>query len=838
MAAIGLADLPDDVRELVEPHAAENPTTLDAIGVALTQKREEAKAHRATSGIETTWRECEDAYIGIDELNRDQYQDGRWSKPMAITGPVTTGRRPQDPDHRSTIYIRLTARYVDAGAAKLAEILLPPDDKAFSFKEMPVPELIKAKEDHSQVVHDLGVPLTRPAAPGEPVPPAALPPAGAPAPAAGPLPAQAAGASPTPGAAAPAATTAPRVPLTVSDLALENIQLAAQKAKAAETRVYDWMVACQWTAAARKLIFDAARIGVGVLKGPVPKAKRQIAVITTDDGGIEIQIVEKILPVSVWVDPWNIFPDPACGDNIHDGNYIFERDYLSRRQVQKLRGEPGYIRSQIDKVLLEGPSKKTKTEDEGAESRGAIKEKDRFEIWYYYGSLKREEMDTIDAAAGKAVAARDNRDDDEVYAIVTMINDHPIKATLNPLDSGSFPYHSMPWQRRAKHWAGIGVAEQIKAPQAIVNASMRALLNNAGKSAGSQIVMDQGSIRPANGDWTLTPDKIWYLGGDGAGGDVGLAFKMFEVPNVTPQMLQILTTGERLAEESTSIPLITQGQSGETTPDTFGAAQLQNNNANQLLRDIGYNFDENITEPHVRQYYEWLLRDPDVPNEEKGEFTIDAHGSIALVERAIQDQTLWQMGALVTNPAFGINPKKWIKLALKSKRIAPQDLQYTDEEQARIEATPPPEPYQVTVAKIVADTAAKQLVAKQQTDQQTAASEERIAQAANALEGGRVQNEAQRTSVDATVRLHELQVQRELAMLEYANRHQINLDQVKADLAKTAMTLQTQRDLNAADNVADARRNRPARPRRGAAPPDQTPGRAGDGRAFEQGPPA
>ena len=51
------------------------------------------------------------------------------------------------------------------------------------------------------------------------------------------------------------------------------------------------------------------------------------------------------------------------------------------------------------------------------------------------------------------------------------------------------------------------------------------------------------------------------------------------------------------------------------------------------------------------------------------------------------------------------------------------------------------------------------------------------------------------------------------------------------------MTLQTQRALNAEDNAADARRNRPERPERGAKPPAQTPGRAGNGRAFEQGAP-
>jgi hypothetical protein len=49
-------------------------------------------------------------------------------------------------------------------AAKLAEILLPPDDKAFSIKETPLPELVKAKKDNSQVVSDDGATSHAPAA--------------------------------------------------------------------------------------------------------------------------------------------------------------------------------------------------------------------------------------------------------------------------------------------------------------------------------------------------------------------------------------------------------------------------------------------------------------------------------------------------------------------------------------------------------------------------------------------------------------------------------------------------------------------------------------------------
>ncbi|WP_196299654.1 hypothetical protein, partial [Streptococcus pneumoniae] len=64
---------------------------------------------------------------------------------------------------------------------------------------------------------------------------------------------------------------------------------------------------------------------------------------------------------------------------------------------------------------------------------------------------------------------------DEISAVVTMINDTVIRATPNPLESGKFGYHAMPWSRRAGSWAGVGVAEQIAMPQRMINAATREL---------------------------------------------------------------------------------------------------------------------------------------------------------------------------------------------------------------------------------------------------------------------------------------------------------------------------------------------------------------------------
>lgn len=846
--------LPPEVARLMAPHMAgrdDDVSTLDAIGIEIAQKRDDAKAARLNGLIEQSWKEAEEAYEGIDDSNRHETgEGGRFAKPLSMEGPLTSSRRNRSSDHRSTAFLRLTSRYVDAGAAKLGEILLPADDKSFSFNEMPVPELLEAQDDTSQVVHgDMGVPLTRPVTPGEPPPT----PPGQP-----PQPAQAMPPAPVEGASPPVPPPgAPRVPLTVKDLALEHIAMARKKAKAAETRIYDWLIQCQYRAEIRKVIFDSARLGVGVLKGPVPKTKRVMALIKDEKtGDIKVTIKDKIIPCVCWCDPWNIYPDPACGENVNDGSHILERDHMSARQLRRLKALPGYIASQIDKVLEEGPDKAYHSE--GRRGSNTVKQKDRYEIWYFYGVLTKEEFREIDrAAGGKSTNDEDDDSGEEVSCIVTLVNDSVVRATINPLDSGSFPYHSMPWQRRSESWAGVGVAEQMRTPQRVVNASLRALLDNAGKSAGSQLVINQSAIVPADGEWTITPDKLWFLTGDGPV-DVRQAMMAIQIPNVTEQMMQIVTLAERFAEETTSIPLITQGQSGATTPDTFGAAQLQNNNANQLLRSIGYSFDDYITEPVIRQFYEWLLLDPDVPNEEKGEYQIDAHGSAALVERAIQDQSIAQMAAMALNPAYGIDPKKWAALFLKSKHLDPEQIQFTKEEQEKMAAMPPPQDPRIAAAQIAADAQIKLGVMKQQSDAQSLQNEQKIADAAHLLEGQKIQ-------VQSTISLHELEQQRQQTLQDYATREKVSTDQAKTQLAKTAMQLAAQRELNRLDmlieahkqgqdhkvslatqaidtahenrrhhidTAVDLHKHRNPSPK----PPVQLPGRAGNGKAFSQAP--
>lgn len=843
-------ELPEEVQALLQETEAVSDEKRDQLGKLIAKKREEAVAGRKESGIEEQWVAAEEAYLGIDDSNRAEWGRAKWIKPTSMTGPITTDTYKQAGEVKSTVYVRLTSRYVDAGAAKLSEILLPIDGKAFSFGPTPNPDLIKAANDLTQVVSE-GQALTRDARPNE-LPAAASPSGGA-------LPPSPIGvASPPASPEAAAGNTPqipPQVPLTVKDLVEEQVALAIEKAQKAEKRVYDWMVEAQYPAEMRKVIFDASRIGVGVLKAPFPTERKGMSVSKLA-GGVALQIKKSIVPDFKWKSPWNIYPDPACGENIHDGDYLLERDFFTAKQLRNLKGQPGYNSRAIDRVLEEGPDKAYK-ESNGNPNDNKVR-KNRYEVWFHYGTITKKDLELYGDV--------DEKTPDEVYAICTLVNDTVIHAVMNPLDSGSFPYHSVPWQRRAGFWAGVGVGEQVTVPQRMINAATRSWMNNAGKSAGSIIVLDQGAIVPADGKWTITPDKIFYRAPDATIDDVRKMFATFQVPNMGPQLQAIVEYALRLAEESTNIPLVTQGQSGSTTPETYGATQLQNNNANQLLRSIGYAFDDFITVPVVKQAYEWLLLDPEVPDDEKGDYVIDAHGSVALIEQAIQDQTITQMAQFALNPAFGVNPKRWFAQFMKSKHLNPKEFLNTPEEQQKIDSQPPAPPPPVQVAQIRADIEAKKMQQQGQLAQAQMEMEREVEHLDNAAamqiadlkrqtdelrikrdtdrDTVYVQAEQARTSNEYAARMREIEVRRELAILEYANKRELQLNEVKAQLAETSARLQVQRELSGLGHKVDLHKHQNPPPEKGAAPratptPAITPlaepaGKAAPGQAFVQ----
>ena len=748
-------------------------------------KRKEAIDGRQQSGIEDIWKYCEDAYIGIDHANAHEFHSNRWMKPMSPDGPVTKDGN-KIKDDRCSIFIPFTRRYVNAGVAKVQEILLAPDEKPFDAKPTPVPELVQQLKDTRQVEQN-GTKLERDPTAKELNPGTGGTPQN-------PLPLMEAPETDT--------TQAAGKPLTYAELAQEEMQKALDAAESAAKRIHDVMVECRFNLHDRRVIQDGGRIGVGIMKGPIPKISRSVVAYKDDSGAQVIELRESIVPSFSRVAPQNFYPDPGCGENIQDGSHTWERDDLSRSALQRLAKEPGYSKRAIARILKENPQRVVDTQQYQHMQQGA-KDLLPYEAWFFYATITKDEYMILQEDMN--VPDLDELDElEDVYVQGTIVNDQIIQLVRQPNEkSGQFPYHIFNWLNREGFWAGIGIAEQGMPAQRVINGAVRRLIDNAGFSAGMQLIVDTDLIEPAKVDgepnnWKLQAVKVWIKKAGVMIDDMRKAMHVIQFPNAQAQLSWIIEFGIRLWEETTNLPLVTQGWSGKTTPETLGGTELQDSNANQMLRDVAQNHDHGIVVPAVLQLHEWHMLDPHVPFEEKGDMKIHARGSTAMLDRYLQRQVYEKhMPMLVQGSRmFKVDPVRMFEEVWRGYRLNPKAIQYSESEWKDLNNQPPPEDPQVQAAKVKAELEMKRLEMTHDYNMRELALRKEIAQ------------------FDYQAKL-----------LQYSTQKEISLDQAKKDLAKTSMELATQKELffakgGAAPEVAE--------------PSMEPAGRAPDGEAFQK----
>lgn len=585
----------------------------------LLSKRSEAIAGRAGSGIEEEWTEDEEHYQGIDDANR-AYQNANQlfrSRKAALIGSAPSRNGPS----RSVVFLNITRPYTDAASARVADMLLPTDDRAWEIKPTPLPRL--SASQLTMLAQSMGM-----SDPAE------------------------------------------------AQAQIEASQTQAKQAAAKmQQAIEDPLVESNWHGEVRQVIEDAARVGSGVLKGPFP-IQRADRMVSRDEitGMTSVVRVDSIKPGSKRIDPWNFFPDPACGENLRHGSYTWEREYIGKRQIKAMLSDESYDRAELLAVLREGPARTR----QGTEAVYRASD-DEFEMWIFYGHCARDHLLQIGVEL-------DDGDEDRTPTMAVMINDRLVKTVESPIESGEFPYDILAWQRRPGMPWGMGISRQIRTVQRMLNGATRAMMDNSGLSAAPQIVIGNG-ITPEDGTWGLRPGKVWRANADADAPDVRAAFSAFVVPSVQAELMNIINFCLKMAEDTTGMPAMLQGIRGDA-PNTLGGMQMQNNNATSVLRRLAKRFDDYVTRPHIQRYFDWMMTYSD-DEAIKGDFEIEVRASSALVERDAQQQFLLQMVGLARDPAYEIDPAKLFAELCKGQRLDPKNFQL-DETQKQQRQQPDP----------------------------------------------------------------------------------------------------------------------------------------------------
>lgn len=571
---------------------------------------------------------------------------------------------------QSKLFINLTMPKTDAMEARLTNLLFPTDDKNWGIGPTPVPELTEAAKRAA----DLAIQKAQ----------------------------QAKQASEQGGEQAAA------MQLEADQAAQASGQLDAavmegkRRAELMQAEIDDQLKQSLYHAAMRDVIGDAVNLGTGVCKGPVTGDrvrkgwKRQPMqgengepVINQDgspaQGEYQLQMSDGNQPAMRHVDIWGFFPDMDVS-KIVDGEGTYERHLLNKKKFRALGKLPGFDKDALRRLLEEGP--KMSAPSYMADLRNITGEKqqianDLYHVWEYSGPLDIEDMRAIALAVGDMGAIRDIQDIDplaEVNAIIWFCQGELLKFAVYPYDSGECMYSVFNLVKDESSVFGYGVPWMIRDPQAALNAAWRAMMDNAGLASGPQIVVARGIVTPADGDTTLRPRKLWYVK-DGLPANAA-AFATFDIPMRQAEMQALIVLSKQILDEMAAMPQLAQGEQGAGVTKTAQGMALLMNSANVVFQRIVKNFDDDVTTPNIRRFYDWNMQFN--PKEEiKGDYEVDARGSSVLLVREMQAQNLMLIAMnFGAHPVYGpmLKNKGVLKNLFKAQMIPADEVMLTDDE--------------------------------------------------------------------------------------------------------------------------------------------------------------
>ena len=734
--------------------------TINALAENILKKRDEAVEYRAASGVERRWRQDEEAFDGADTASKTSMLD-------YATGTSYTvgGSEPR----RSQVVVNIIRGKCEVAEGRFSDIQLPVDDRNWGLKITPVPELSKSLKDD------------RPAAMG----------------------------------GQPIMDKKTGQPVKISDVARSDKERAREKMRAMEDEIDDQLTECGFNGESRKLIRAAVRSGTGVMKGPdvVKRLKKTWAAQQDGDEEVHVlQIKEEMKPASKWVDHWNVFPDPDVGEDIGRAAYIWERDTILPRELRNLIGVKGYITDQVYAALREEPIRLSVGVDKRSQkykiNRSTVSLGSMYELWYYHGDLNREDLEVLGVDV-------DHDDISESFsACLVFVNDRPIKAMLNTLDTGDLPYDFFQWTTvNGSPW-GIGIPRMMIWLQRIITAAWRAMMDNAGDSAGANIIMGPG-VHPGDNKWEITGKKIWRIIDDDA--DVRKAFNQFQIQNNQKELQDIIDLALRFVDMETSLPMLFQGEKGEA-PETLGATNIMVDSNNVALRSRVKIYDDQVTRPHLSRYYDWNMQYND-KSDIKGDYNVDARGTSVLLQKDQQAQTLMQVLAAKGDPDINLIVD-WEKAARQLFAALRLDVLKSDEDyekakQERAQQPPPSDP-RIEAAKMRVEGEMHKAQLVQQSDMSEIQTKGQMMQSELQFKMEEAERQRQHDRAMEEMKLN-------VKMMELSQAQGISLEKIKSDLMRDQMKLKTQISLAGPDKKGPQI----------LTPPVEPEGRAKDGRAFQ-----
>ncbi len=441
---------------------------------------------------------------------------------------------------------------------------------------------------------------------------------------------------------------------------LPDFHPAQESAKKLEKVIHDQLLESKGEFALRRSVFECCLLGTGVVKGPMTDVKTVHKYKQTEDG-IEYVPEDKLAPIVEPVSVWNFYPDPDA-IRLEDAEFVIERHLLNRQQLRALKKRPGFKSEEIDEALQNNPKYAPEHWEQDIRDNNQDTERNRYEVLEYWGYIDEDMADKLNLSF-------DTNQDYQVN--IWTVNGSVIRVVTNEYVPQILPYYAFPFEEHPNQLWGVGVPENMRDTQQLMNGHWRLAIDNLRLAGNVVFEVNENQLVPGQ-DLTVYPGKIFRKQGGAPGQSIfGIKF-----PDTSQSHMAAFDKARQLADEQTGIPSFSHGSTNVSgTGRTAAGMSMLMGAAALTTKTFIKNVDHYLLRPLGNGYFRWNMQFNEDNIEIRGDYEISAKGTSSLLQREVKSQrllTFLQVGASNQLTAPMLDVKYILEELAKSLDLDPE----------------------------------------------------------------------------------------------------------------------------------------------------------------------
>lgn len=537
-----------------------------------------------------------------------------------------------------------------------------------------------------------------------------------------------------------------------------------------------------FTSKGRKVVFDGAKWGTGIMKGPFNAFNKQRKPMGPDS---EIVLDESPMPGCDYIDPWFFYDDMS--PTLDECSKCYEVHLMDRRKLHDMKRYPNIIESNID-VLLEDKDPKLPTElsvnittrNQKLDRIEAIK--DRWAVIEMHGIMKPEEVEDL---LGQKWTDKKSLPLVEFW----FCNGKALKCKLSAMECDwRVPYYNFtPFPCDDTIW-GYGVPRMGRGGAKIIRGALDATMRNASIASGPCVAYKPG-FEPADQQWIWKGPKFFKVSGDGP---IQENVYTFNVEANVEGNLALLQKGLDILDDDILLDQVVQGDIPNEEIPASGLLQIINLRT-IFQRMIAAQADDTWFKPMGERWTQWNIQFNTWDKGIKGDFDVSGIASTTLVSKDLQIQHL-QVGMQVAeqpmfagySDAYAIFSAYWRMLDIpdSDKMVYPKDQAMQNQQQMQQNGGDPMVAVKMQELQLKEKQASAELQLKQQ--EVMLAHQERMAEIAR---------QEKNDQTNAQVQILVAQSKKDVAILQLAQDQKLQIWQVAAAMKKAGLDADTKKVL-------------------------------------------